>query len=99
MHIELVTAKLITVGLGLLITYQAYKGYRVHGSEPMLYVAIGFLFISIGAVIEGLLFDIVGLSIFVAGTIQTSIVAIGMLVVLYSLYGRLPETAERGEQS
>jgi hypothetical protein len=96
MHIELVIAKLITVGLGLLIAYQAYRGYSVHGSEPMLYVAIGFLFISIGAVIEGVLFDVVGLSIFLAGTIQTAIVAIGMLVVLYSLYGRMPKTTAKG---
>ncbi|MFB6224293.1 MAG: hypothetical protein ABEH86_11550 [Haloarcula sp.] len=95
MHIELVIAKLITVGLGLLITYQAYKGYRTYGSEPMLYVAIGFLFISIGAVIEGVLFDVVGLSIFLAGTIQTAIVAVGMLVILYSLYGQMPQQANQ----
>lgn len=95
MHIELVIAKLITVGLGLLITYQAYKGYRTYGNEPMRYVAIGFLFISIGAVIEGILFDLVGLSIFMAGTIQTGIVAMGMLVILYSLYGRIPQQANR----
>lgn len=99
MHIELVIAKLVTVGLGLLISYQAYRGYRVHGSEPMLYVAIGFLFISVGAVIEGLLFDVVGLSIYVSGTIQTAIVAIGMIVILYSLYGRMPQTPEGGEES
>lgn len=95
MHIELVIAKLVTVGLGLLITYQAYRGYRIHGSEPMRYVAIGFLFISVGAVIEGVLFDVVGLSISPAGTIQTSIVAVGMLVILYSLYGQIPETIDR----
>jgi hypothetical protein len=97
MHIELVIAKLVTVGLGLLITYQAYRGYRVHGSEPMLYVAIGFLFISVGSVIEGLLFDLVGLSIFLSGTIQTAIVACGMLVILYSLHGNIGTETERNE--
>jgi hypothetical protein len=98
MHIELVIAKLVTIGLGLLITYQAYKGYRVYGSEPMLYVAIGFFLISVGAVTEGILYDVVGLSIFLAGTIQTAIVAAGMLVVLYSLYGRIPQrTDEEGD--
>jgi hypothetical protein len=97
MHIELVIAKLVTIGLGLLITYQAYKGYRVYGSEPMLYVAVGFLFISIGSVIEGVLYDVVGLSIFMAGTIQTAIVAVGMLVILYSLYGRIPQQRKEEE--
>ncbi len=99
MHIELVIAKVVTVGLGLLITYQAYKGYRTYGSEPMRYVAIGFLFISVGSVIEGVLFDVVGLSIFLAGTIQTAIVAVGMLVILYSLYGQLPQRANGEEGS
>jgi hypothetical protein len=98
MHIELVIAKLVTVGLGLLIAYQAYKGYRTYGNEAMRYVAIGFLFISVGAVIEGVLFDIAGLSIFMAGTIQTAIVAIGMLVILYSLYGRIPQQADTEER-
>ncbi|KTG30623.1 DUF7521 family protein [Haloferax profundi] len=87
MHIELVVAKVVTMALGFLIAYQAYKGYAEYGSEPMLFVAIGFLLISVGAVIEGVLFEVVGLSLFHAGTIQTSIVALGMLSVLYSLYG------------
>jgi hypothetical protein len=90
MHVQLVIAKLVTVGLGLLITYQAYRGYRTYGNESMRYVATGFLLISVGAVIEGILFDVVGLSIFVAGAIQTTIVAVGMLAILYSLYGQLP---------
>ena len=88
-HTELVVAKVITMTLGFVIAFKAYQGYRQYGSEPMRYVAIGFTFISIGAVIEGLLFDVVGLSIFLAGTVQTSIVAVGMLFVLYSLYGRI----------
>jgi len=88
-HTELVVAKIITMTLGFLIAYKAYRGYHRYGSEPMLYVAIGFAFISFGAVIEGILFDVVGFSIFLAGTVQTSIVAIGMLFVLYSLYGRM----------
>lgn len=90
MHLELVAAKVITMALGFLIAYQAYKGYRQYGSEPMLYVAIGFAIISFGAVIEGVLFDVVGLDPFDAGFVQTVIVAVGMLFVLYSLYGGPP---------
>ena len=89
MHTELVVAKLVTMGLGFLIAYQAYRGYREFDSRPMLYVAVGFLFISFGAVIEGILFELAGFSIVLAGTVQTAIVAVGMLFVLYSLYGRM----------
>jgi hypothetical protein len=99
MHIELVIAKLVTVALGLLITYQAYRGYSTYGSEPMRYVAIGFLLITVGAVLEGVLFEVFDLSLFVAGAIQTSLVAAGMLVVLYSLYGRIPQPPDRGGES
>ena len=99
MHTALVIAKLIAVGLGLSITYQAYRGYRVYGSEPMLYVAIGFLFISVGSVIEGILFDVVGLSIFVAGTIHTTLVAAGMLIILYSLHGQMSQPTQGGDES
>lgn len=91
MHVELVVAKLVTMAIGLAIAATAYRGYRRHDSEPMLYLATGFAVISVGAVIEGVLFDVLGFSIFWAGTVQTSIVAVGMLVILYSLYGRTDE--------
>ncbi|MFC7130529.1 DUF7521 family protein [Haloferax chudinovii] len=87
MHVGLVIAKLITMLLGFLIAYQAYRGYRRNDSQPMFYVAVGFVFISFGAVIEGILFDVIGLSLFDSGTVATIIVALGMLSVLYALYG------------
>lgn len=95
MHIGLIIAKLVTMVLGFLIAYQAYRGYRRNHSRPLRYVAVGFVLISFGAVIEGILFDVVGLSIFDAGTIQTAIVALGMLCILYALYGR--ETLDTDE--
>ena len=88
MHPGLIVAKLVTMVLGFLIAYQAYRGYRRNNSRPLLYVAIGFVFISFGAVIEGLLFDVVGLTLSDSGTVATIIVAVGMLCVLYALYGR-----------
>ena len=95
MHIELVIAKLVTMLLGFLIAYQAYRGYRRNDSQPMFYVAVGFIFISFGAVIEGILFDLIGLSLLDAGTVATIIVAVGMLSVLYALYGG-NQSEERG---
>jgi hypothetical protein len=88
MHTGLIVAKLVTMALGFLIAYQAYVAHRRSGSESMLYVAVGFALISFGAVIEGILFDVVGLTLHDSGTIATAFVAIGMLSVLYALYGR-----------
>lgn len=94
MHTGLVVVKLITMTLGFLIAYQAYRGYRRHDSQPMFYLAIGFVIISFGAVIEGILFDVVGLTFHNSGTVATAIVAVGMLTILYALYGRDPGKIE-----
>lgn len=88
MHVELIIAKLVTMSLGVLIAVQAYRGYRRTDTQPMLYVAVGFVLVSVGAVVEGILFDVFHFSIFDAGTVQTTIVAVGMLSVLYALYGK-----------
>ena len=88
MHTGLIIAKLVTMGLGFLIAYQAYVAHRRSHSESMLYVAVGFVFISFGAVIEGVLFDVVGMTFHDSGTVATAFVAVGMLSVLYALYGR-----------
>lgn len=87
MHWPLVAGKLLVLLLGLLIAAKAYRGYARHGSTAMFYLAIGFVIISVGTVIEGLLFELLELEIFLASAIQTVIAAVGMLVILYSLYG------------
>lgn len=86
MHAELVIAKLVVVALGFIIALQAFRSYRRGHGTPMLYVAIGFVFISVGSVLEGFLFELDVVTIFQAGAIQSLISAIGMLFVLYSLY-------------
>lgn len=87
MHEPLIAAKLFVLALGLIIAATAYRGYRRHGSAAMLYLATGFVLISVGTAIEGLLFEALELDIFLASAIQTVVAASGMLVVLYSLYG------------
>ena len=94
MHPGLIVAKLVTMVLGFLIAYQAYRGYRRSNSQSMLYLAVGFAIISFGAIVEGILFDVVGLTFHNAGTVATTIVAIGMLTILYALYGRDPQKLE-----
>lgn len=97
MHEPLIVGKLLVMALGLVIATTAYRGYSRHGSTAMLYLAVGFVLISIGTAIEGLLFEIFEIDIFVASAIQTVIAASGMLIVLYSLYGnhtrRVPDDA------
>lgn len=101
MHTGLVVAKLFTVVLGLLIAVTDYRGHRRHGTRSMVYLAVGFAVISVGAVTEGLLFEVLGWDIFRAGMVQTGIVALGMVLVFHSLYGPgvgvRPADLRRGE--
>lgn len=91
MHPALLLAKFLTVGLGFLIAWKAFTAYRRSGNKPYVFVTIGFVFVSLGAVLEGILLDEFGLSVFLAGSVQTAMVAVGLFLVIYSLYGR-PET-------
>ncbi|WP_227356047.1 DUF7521 family protein [Haladaptatus salinisoli] len=86
MHLGLIIAKVIIVILGLLISFQSYRAYKRYDSQPMFLLAVGFFMISIGAVTEGVLYDVVNFSIFYAGMIQSTIVAIGMCFILYSIH-------------
>ncbi len=87
MHAELVVAKIVVMVLGFVIAYNAFRGYRRTRSPPLLYLAAGFVVISFGAVIEGMLYELDLLTIYQASAVQTSIVGVGMLLILYSLYG------------
>lgn len=80
-----VAAKLVTLGLSLVVAYLAYHGYRRNGREPMLYVSVGFVFIGAGAICEGLIHLTLGASLVSAGLIQAAIVSSGMVFILVSL--------------
>lgn len=87
MHEPLIAGKVLVMLLGFVVASRAYAGYRRHGSTAMAYLAVGFALISVGTAIEGLLFELTALDIYLAGTVQTAVAAAGMLAILYSLYG------------
>lgn len=88
-HLEFVFLKLLTMVLGLLVAAAAYRGYRRYGTRPLLHVAIGFLLISVGAALEGLLFDFTPLTLYQASLVHTAFMVTGMGAILYSVYGGL----------
>ena len=80
-----IAGKLITLGLSLVVAYLAYHGYRRSDREPMLYVSVGFVFIGVGAICEGLIYRLLGTSLLSATLVQTALVSSGLLLVLASL--------------
>lgn len=59
-----------------------------HESMPMLYVAVGFVLISFGAGLEGVLFDLTPLTLYQASMVHTAVLVVGMSLFLYSVYGQ-----------
>lgn len=78
----------VTIALGLLIAYRAYQGYRRNQSEPMLYLAIGLIFVTaVPPLVSLLLSNLTELPGWLVVLAMTTSQICGLLSVLYSLYG------------
>lgn len=89
-HTIFVIAKLFTTALAVVIAYQAYRGYKRHRTPMLLYVAVGFALVGLGGLLEGVLFEVIQVSIFEAGVVAALVTAVGMLSILYALYAPNP---------
>ena len=93
---------LVATTLSALIAYQAYRGYRRNESRPMLFLAVGFAFITtIPFFVDLLFYPIFGrmygarIASVVLPIVKYGIQIIGLSFVLYSLYGRRSDSASK----
>lgn len=73
------------LGLGIAITYIAFRGYRRNQSQPMLFIAIGFgliLLVQVALLPVDLLLDV---DRFVLQTVTQLAQVVGMLAILHAL--------------
>lgn len=98
MHLVLVIGKFLVLTMGGFIAYRIYRGSVQNDSPAMRFLASGFLMISMGAALEGVLYEFLDMKILIAEAIQSVIVAGGMLLILYSLYGNHRTTTSRTER-
>ena len=92
-QIGIVVTKTLILVIGGLITYYSYQAYRRTEAPQHRWLAIGFGIITVGAILGGALdlvvetyldIDLLYTSVFVS----SSLTAIGLGVILYSLYVR-----------
>lgn len=80
-------SEVVTVLLGLAISYVAYRGYRRNRSRPMLFVAAGFvLVVGIPAVVTLVLFVLLDVPIPVVNTVVQASELLGLGAILYGLW-------------
>ncbi len=89
-HITIQTAiialKTLTLILGGLITYLAYKAYRRTGAASLRVLTIGFGIVTIGSLLAGGLDQVVGSGFRIGLLVESTLVTIGFAVIVYSLY-------------
>jgi len=79
--------KIIALVLGAFIVFLAYRGFTRNRSKPLLYVAVGFALITLGNLVEGLLYVTGIMQDLVPATgIGTAITIIGFVSIIYSIY-------------
>jgi O-antigen/teichoic acid export membrane protein len=82
----IVALKTVTLILGGLITYFAFKAYRRTGSPPLRALALGFGAVTLGSLLAGVvdrLLETAGTSALV---VESALTAVGFAIILYSLY-------------
>ncbi|UPV75370.1 hypothetical protein M0R89_04715 [Halorussus limi] len=82
----IVALKTITLVLGGLITYFAFKAYRRTGSRPLRALALGFGAVTLGSLVAGVVDRLLATAGTWALVVESALTAVGFAVILYSLY-------------
>ena len=78
--------KVIVVILGTILVYLSYKGYARSKEREFLFLAVGFSLITIGSVAAGVLFEFLGFGLLTVNVIESLMVVLGFLSLIYSIY-------------
>lgn len=81
-----VILKTTTLILGAVITYLSYKAYRRTGSAALRSLTLGFGLVTLGALLAGIVDQVVGLQTDIALVAESGLAAAGFAVIVYSLY-------------
>lgn len=81
-----VALKTISLALGGLITYLAFKAYRRTRSRSLRSLAVGFGLVTLGSLLAGVADLALGQDATTALVIQSALTAVGFAVIVHSLY-------------
>jgi len=84
LYISAVEALALIIAFFLVIL--AYRGYKKSSSKSLLAAAVGFGIVGVASLTEGLLYDVLGFSLLEAQAFRSTLTAIGLIVLLYSVY-------------
>jgi hypothetical protein len=78
--------KTITLVLGATITYFGYRAWRRTGARSLRALTLGFALVTVGSLLAGVADVVFGTPLEVGLLIESSLIAIGFGIIVYSLY-------------
>lgn len=82
----IVVVKTLILLLGSGITYIAFRAYRNTGAPSLRALSVGFGVVTFGALLAGIAHQLLSVTLEVGILINSTLVAVGLAVVLSSLY-------------
>ncbi|OTF01743.1 hypothetical protein [Halorubrum sp. SD683] len=82
----IVVVKTLILLLGSGITYIAFRAYRNTGAPSLKALGVGFGIVTFGTLLGGIAHQLLAVSLEVGILINSALVAVGLAIVLYSLY-------------
>jgi len=80
------TVEVLALIVALVLVVLAFRGYKKSQSSSLLAAAVGFGIIGIASLTEGLLYDALGVSLLEAQAFRSTLTAVGLVVLLFSVY-------------
>ena len=80
-----IVTRLLSLILGAAIVVLAYRGFRRSNSKSMIFLAIGLALVTLGAFVEGVLFEFLHWDITLIHAVESTINVLGFLTILYAV--------------
>ena len=78
--------EVLTLVIASVLVIFAYRGYKKGAGRGFLLAATGFALLGAASLVEGLLFDVFRVPLDEAHAVRSTLTAIGLVVLLYSIY-------------
>ncbi|MEF8851790.1 MAG: hypothetical protein V5A44_00965 [Haloarculaceae archaeon] len=85
-----VTTKALTLTFGGILTWLSYRAFIRTGAPALRALAVGIGLVTIGALVGGVVHQVLGLSVLAGVAVQGAFSAAGFAVLTYSLYADGP---------
>jgi len=83
--VYLSAAQLLILVLGGIVVFYALRAYGRTKSKAMLLLGVGFAFVTLGAAIAGVLFNVANEDLTTVESVQAASQAVGFFIIVYSL--------------